>query len=255
MNKKIFSIITITFNNYDGLKKTYKSLINQSTKSFNWIVIDGNSTDETKKFLEKLQQTHSFLTYISEEDKGIYDAMNKGLKLSKDEYVYFLNAGDTFVDINTLEKVEEKILQSNKPDFVYGDSLEESLITSETFYKKSRSYKTVWYGMFTHHQAMFYKNKGNLKYSLDYKIAADYDYTIKFLKQTASRIYINEAICIFEKGGISSTQDKLGEFEQWKIRKKEMGYSYLTLLSIKSIHKILKFIKNNIYPLYVKIRY
>ena len=255
MNKKIFSIITITFNNYKGLKKTYESLINQSTNNFNWIVIDGNSNDKTKFFLEELLQKHNFLTYISEEDKGIYDAMNKGLRLSNDEYVYFLNAGDVFVNNYTLAKVEEKIIQNNKPDFVYGDSLEESMITSETFYKKSRSYKTIWYGMFTHHQAMFYKNIDKLQYSLDYKIASDYDYTIKFLKQTVSKVYINEAICIFEKGGISSTQDALGEAEQWKIRKNEMGYSYITLFSIKTIHKILKFIKNNIYPLYVKIRY
>lgn len=99
----ILSIITINFNNREGLEKTIKSVISQTTKEFEWVVIDGGSTDGSKELLE---QYSDFIDYYkSEPDKGIYNAMNKGFYASHGEYLQFLNSGDSLHNNDIIEKV------------------------------------------------------------------------------------------------------------------------------------------------------
>ena len=101
------SIITINFNNHDGLQKTINSVIAQTWKDFEWIIIDGGSTDGSKNLIE---QYDKYITYwISESDKGIYNAMNKGIKIARGDYLQFLNSGDYFYN----EKVIEKFCNRN----------------------------------------------------------------------------------------------------------------------------------------------
>lgn len=97
------SIITINFNNRDGLKKTIESVVAQTFRDFEWIVIDGGSTDGSKELLE--QYSSHFSYWVSEPDKGIYNAMNKGIKVSKGEYCFFLNSGDSLFDKQVLDNV------------------------------------------------------------------------------------------------------------------------------------------------------
>ena len=121
---------------------------------------------------------------------------------------------DQFAAPDTLEKIQPAIAET-KPDFIYGDALEEN------FYKYSRPHKKTWQGMFTHHQAMLYRRTalGDLRYDLRYKIAADYDFTIRFLQRAENILYCPFPICLFENGGISQLEALRGRREQFYIRK------------------------------------
>lgn len=112
------SIITINYNNKHGLQKTINSVISQIYKEFEWIIIDGGSTDGSKELIE---QYTDYITYwVCEPDKGIYNAMNKGIEVAKGEYLLFLNSGDYLVSVYTLEHV---LCKSFQADIVYGNLL------------------------------------------------------------------------------------------------------------------------------------
>lgn len=209
----LFSIVTVTKDNLAGLVATHKSLLVQAEKDFEWIVIDGGSQDGTKDFLNKAD-----VEYISEPDNGIYDGMNKGIERAKGSYVIFMNAGDAFADETVLHNLGQTITE-HTPAFIYGDSLES--IKGKTPYKKARKHH-LRHGMFTHHQAMVYKTKiiDDLRYDTTYGIAADYDFTLKFLSRTNRIHYFDHPICIFESGGVSQQKAWQGRKEQFIIRAK-----------------------------------
>ncbi len=205
MIKPFFSIITVTRNNLSGLQKTYHSLLNQTATDYEWIVVDGASTDGTAQFLSGINAI-----WTSEPDQGIYDAMNKGMAQTQGQYLIFMNAGDCFAAADTLTLIQK--YADTLPDFIYGDSFEDS------YYKKARHHLKMNLGMITHHQAMIYKAPVP-QYNLDYKIAADYDLTLKTIKNAAHIVYIPQALCIFESGGISQQKVRQGRIEQFKIRR------------------------------------
>ncbi len=240
-----FSIITITYNNRDGLSRTAESIQKQTNTHYQWIIIDGASTDGTRDDFVH----YTSATIISERDNGIYDAMNKGINNATGDYLIFMNAGDAFASSDILEKVFP-LTQSN-PDFIYGDSREDN------HYKRARSYLKINWGMFTHHQAMLYRREslGNLRYDLNYKIAADYDLTLQFLfssplgrgmKGEGLITYIPIPICIFETGGVSQTNAKQGRDEQFISRQKNKScgqfQNYLIRLIQLFRYKIRKYI-------------
>jgi len=212
----LYSIITVTYNNLGGLQRTADSLRAQSFQGFEWLVIDGGSDDGSIAYLEDINAP-----YISEPDDGIYDAMNKGIERAEGFYVLFLNAGDVLASDTTFSELAGYIeeLQST-PDFIYGDSLEE-IPGKEPAYKPSRAYKSAAYGMFTHHQAMFYRREtiDDLRYDTAYKIAADYKFTLQFLDKGGNVVYFPKALCLFESGGISQQNAALGRDEQFRIRR------------------------------------
>lgn len=112
------SIITINYNNLEGLKRTYESVVSQTCQDFEWIIIDGGSTDGSKEFIEEHQNKFSY--WCSEPDKGIYNAMNKGIAKATGEYLQFLNSGDNLVD----DKVIEDFLALDwKEDVILGDAI------------------------------------------------------------------------------------------------------------------------------------
>lgn len=113
------SIITVNLNNREGLQKTIDSVVSQTFKDFEWIVIDGGSTDGSKALIEQYADHMAY--WVSEPDKGIYNAMNKGIKVSKGEYLYFLNSGDWLWEPDTLQSVFEAVDTLPKDCFVYGN--------------------------------------------------------------------------------------------------------------------------------------
>jgi putative colanic acid biosynthesis glycosyltransferase len=208
-----FSIITVCLNNLDGLKKTAASLAAQDFRDFEWLVMDGGSTDGTPEFLKS---THAF--WLSEPDNGIYDAMNKGIEKSAGEYLLFLNAGDALAYPDILTFIHESA--SEKPTLIYGDSLEQDEQEYPT-YKPARKTESIAMGLFTHHQAIFYNHiaLGSLRYNTAYKIAADYDLTARMLQKNGTVLYVEHPICIFESGGVSQQKAAQGRQEQFEIRK------------------------------------
>ena len=210
------SIITITKNNLIGLENTHQSIEIQTNKNYEWVVIDGASTDNSIKFAQK----HAHIT-INEQDNGIYDAMNKGVRLANSMYTLFLNAGDQLSSPKTLETIKNTVKSGTKnPDFIYGDALE-AHNNQKPHYKSAKPHKNLEKGMFTHHQSMIYNTEHlkNFQYNLSYKIAADYDLTCRFLQNTDDILYIPEPLCLFESGGISQIQTKQGRLEQFQIRR------------------------------------
>ena len=115
LNRPKFSIITVTLNSEKLIDETIKSLFNQTFDNYELIIIDGDSNDKTLEIIKSYNKKN--IVIISEPDKGIYDAMNKGISLSKGEYINFLNSGDKFANENVLEKVYNSI--KTKPNLVY----------------------------------------------------------------------------------------------------------------------------------------
>ena len=213
----LITVVTITYNNHIGLLATAQSLAAQKFKQFEWVIIDGDSKDQTKEILSHLTPTPA--TIIIEPDNGIYDAMNKGVTHANGLYTLFLNAGDTLPFAETLGHIAKE-LTVNRPDFLYGDAFEFTTNGNHHFKAARRHEKQAW-GLFTHHQSMLYKTAllKSFQYNTRYKIAADYDLTLRFLRSAQTITYLAAPLSVFEAGGLSQTQALSGRAEQFTIRR------------------------------------
>lgn len=198
MDKIKITVITVVYNGAAILENTILNVIEQSYDAIEYIIIDGGSTDGTVDIIRKYEDKIS--CFISEPDKGIYDAMNKGILLATGEYVNFLNVGDFFYENNTLENM---IYKSQYEDVIFGNTCiksgnEKIIIAAHPL---SLDWKTIPYC----HQSVLIKRKIliNCLFDLSYKIAADYNqyYDLKRLKATFK--YINEIISIYDTNGFS----------------------------------------------------
>lgn len=228
----VFTIATITLNNQNGLEKTWESIKSQTYKDYEWLVQDGGSSDNSLKYLSATPANTKSGT-----DNGIYDAMNMLIERATGDYIIFLNAGDMLAAPQTLAIISETIKKA--PDFIYGDALETDN-QGKLFTKKARSHTHISCGMFTHHQSMLYKTTAikDLRYNESYTIAADYDFTARFLQHTQNAQHLPIPICVFEPGGISQQQTKIGRNEQFKIRKELKLCSALSNHIITSLQRI-----------------
>lgn len=171
------SIITVTLNNKDGLARTLNSVRNQSMQEFEYVVIDGASTDGSREFLAS--NSGVIAKYISEPDKGIYDAMNKGIRMASGEYLLFLNAGDTFITNNSLL---ELFSFPWKGDFLYAD-----VRIVDRFRSREKQYPPTISPLFLYidticHQTQVIRRDLFSKigmYDIRTKIVADYDFLVK----------------------------------------------------------------------------
>lgn len=197
------SIITINYNNDEGLKKTMTSVLEQTYDLIEYIVIDGGSTDGS---VEVIEQNNDQLAYsVSEPDKGIYHAMNKGIEKATGAYLLFLNSGDWLVHSKVIEN-----FVAFKPveDIVYGDPLVRS---GKGWIRKymptTLNIGTVLVNTLAH-QAEFYKQslfQDGLRYDTSYKCSSDRNLTIQaIIFKNASSRYIDLVVCYFENPGISS---------------------------------------------------
>jgi glycosyltransferase involved in cell wall biosynthesis len=201
------SIITVCYNNKEGLRKTLESIKRQEFKNYEYIVIDGGSTDG---ILDLIKENEAFIDYwVSEKDEGIYDAMNKGIKVAKGEYCYFLNSDDRIASPKTLEKIFDKA-ENIDAGIIYGNlavlkngRLKNVLKLSRkiTFYSFYRSKVAI------HHQASFIKRELFEKYgyySLDFTISADWAFFYEsVIVHHVKAQYINRVFAVFLAGGAS----------------------------------------------------
>jgi glycosyltransferase involved in cell wall biosynthesis len=231
--KKI-SVITINYNDALGLKRTIDSVAIQTHIDFEFIVIDGGSTDGG---LNVIKQNEHLITYwCSEKDKGIYDAQNKGIEKATGEYLVFMNSGDTFYDKNVFEKFIE-IQRSNDKGIIYGDvnTVKGDIQVLEIQNEPLVPY--FWYKKTLNHQAAFIKRTLFVDfglYNLDYKISADFDFFLKvWLKKPHEYFYYPFTICNFYLDGLSQQK------ENFDILVEEREVIYLKLFPDK-LHKQLR---------------
>lgn len=234
---KFFSIITICKDNLEELKKTHDSIKNQSCTDYKWIVIDGNSKDGTKDWLKN----DKTVRWISEPDSGIYDAMNKGITKSQERFMIFMNSGDCFASDNVLEDVKSSVEFNNLPSFIYGDSIDISQ-DNKPYYRKAKSYKKNWLGMITQHQAMFFNREkiGNINYSTEYPLSADYAYIGSILKSNSENeiLKLNFPICKFSMGGVNESKRFQAIKEDYLIRQKVIKLPLITSSFLYILHYI-----------------
>ncbi len=204
------SIITVVRNNIETIKDAIDSVLNQTYKDIEYIVVDGASTDGTIEIIKSYED--KITKFLSEPDRGLYDAMNKGIKLATGDIVGILNSDDFYIDEFVIEKVikvfEEKEVDSLFADLVYvkPDNLEKVV----RYYDSSQFNPNKFaYGWMPAHPTFFVKRSAYEKYGLfktDYKIAADYELLVRFLhKEKLKYFYLNEVIIKMRMGGMSTS--------------------------------------------------
>ena len=213
----LISVVTVVRNGEQFLAQTIASVIGQTYKNVELIIIDGNSTDNTLEVLKEYDQ--HIAHWVSEPDNGIYDAMNKGVKASKGEYLYFLNCADRFPHPDTLENVVT-CLASSSPDILCGNVWE--VHGEETYvYSSQISSEYELYHKTVCHQAIFtarhvFTVVGD--FNVNYRICSDREWLLRALKIYGCRLhYIDLPICIFDISGVSSRQRRLLKWENLKI--------------------------------------
>lgn len=206
MNPKI-SIITVNYNDKAGLQKTIKSVAEQSFKDFEFFVMDGGSTDGSKELLE--ENAALFTRWLSEPDRGIYHAMNKGIKMAKGEYLLFLNSGDSLYHSEVLAQVDQEI--TGEHGIYYGDIIydEISKQTVRTF--PDRLTFGFFYEHNLSHQASFIKRTlfdEFFYYNESFKIVSDWEFFIYAIcKKDVPYQHINNILTNYDATGLSSNVD------------------------------------------------
>lgn len=240
-----FSIITVCYNSEKTIQHTINSVLEQSYKEYELIIIDGNSEDKTMEILQKNRKYINCL--ISEKDSGVYEAINKGLAHSSGDIISILHSDDVFYDNKVLEKVKN-IFNQNKIDF---------LLTSICQRKKNSDKKTRIYncenfrpflmrfGYSPPHPGFFakkiiYNKVGN--YDINYKIASDFDFFLKLFKDKQLKYIKKNFLTVSMNLGGLSTQGfksyKISTFEILNILKKNDIYSNIIFVCVRFIIKI-----------------
>ena len=220
------NVIFVVLNDLNRLKKSIEKLCLLKKKDeFRIIIIDGKSEDKTDAFLK--EEIDSIDIWISEPDQGIYDAMNKGINLAKNDWSIFINAGDVIADDTVLDKIGPFL--TDEFDVIYGDTIIK--YPDFNILKKSRLINQLWKGMIFSHQSVFIRTPllKNNKFDLKYKIGADYDQLFRLYKQNKRFKYVPIPISIIESNGISDQKILKSWFEHFKILK---SYEQLSLKMI-----------------------
>lgn len=214
------SIITINYNNCEGLKKTVASVMSQTWRDFEWIIIDGGSTDGSKEVIEEVAANpESNITFwCSEPDKGIYNAMNKGITHAKGDFLNFMNSGDCYYESITLENVTPRL--TDNYDVFIGDIIwDKSKIVVRQNPDKVSILEIAINRAFLH-QASFIRKSIQEKhlYDEEFRIVSDWKFYIESLIiENAKCLFLNTIICKMEDMGISSTNKDLQLIERKKV--------------------------------------
>ncbi|MBK6523455.1 MAG: glycosyltransferase [Bacteroidia bacterium] len=217
------SIITINYNNVNGLKRTIDSVLEQTYGNIEYIIIDNVSNDGSAELVKTYG--NKITKFVSEKDTGVYNAQNKGIALAKGNYLLFLNSGDFLCDKDVLQNVFN---QKPTEDIVYGNmrinwgnnsvsnGFMPDQITKEQMYKD-----TLWHPVSFIKRSLFEKHG---TYNENYKLVADYDFFFKtIIKENASTKHVNVFIAEFSTDGLSSLK-KSKEREQEERRKVQESY-------------------------------
>ena len=205
-----FSIITVTYNAENNIKKTLESLVKQSCQDYEVLLIDGASKDNTLKIASGFKEKLHDMRIVAEPDSGVYDAMNKGVSYAKGKMVYFLNSGDTLYDVDVLEKVKKYIEKDSNNHFdrkiYFGSIVRDGQVVS--YPAKFNEWKWIYLERASFsHQALF-STKDLLQdfpFDLSLRVCADRDWLIRSMRSGAEYIKMpNLVVANYEGGGISA---------------------------------------------------
>lgn len=249
-SKPLITIATVVYNGEKYLEETIKSVINQSYEDVEYIIIDGASTDGTVEIIKKYEDKIDY--WLSEGDKGIYDAMNKGIAKAAGEYIMFMNSGDRFFDINVLEELSFFLKKSQFPEIIYGNTV---LEYDENYKKIENPGENIkfWFGLPFCHQSMAIKTelqKENL-FDTSYNIYSDYDNYYKLWVQGYQFTYVGKSISCFNFDGLSSRLTLEGFREMYQIGSKYKKFNRLKF-TIYLFDKVLRAFLKRILPLSIK---
>ena len=212
------SLITVTYNSAETLCDTLQSVLNQTFKDIDYIIVDGASKDSTMDIVKEFKpKFEGRLRWLSEPDRGIYDAMNKGVMMAQGEIVGILNSDDFFASNDILEKVNAAFKENPDVDGVYADvryvGWNDTGKTVRMFSGKDFKREKLCWGKMPPHPSFYVKRECYDKfglYSLDYPICADYDMFVKMIWMgNINTLYINDVFVNMRNGGTSSNGIKV----------------------------------------------
>lgn len=227
MTRKLFSIITPTYNCGPKVENTIRSVLSQRRDLFEYVIVDGGSTDETLPIVRKYEGE---LSVFSEKDGGVYDAFNKGIDQTSGRYLYFLGAGDCLRE-GVLEKIRSGITD-DRPSLIYGDVF----VVNRNGYCARRYTKSDIRRMSMCHQAIFYERSvfdlvG--RYDLKYNIHADWVLNMRcFGNRNIRKQYVKCVVADFEGGGLSETQEDLNFHKDYEQVVKALGATQYALYKV-----------------------
>lgn len=241
------SIITVCYNSAATIARTIESVLAQKNAGLEYLIIDGASTDGTVEIIRKYAEKNPCIRFVSERDKGIYDAMNKGIALATGDVVGILNSDDFYASEDSLLYVQ-KAFESGKTDMVYGNLLYVKNGKPYRYWKSGKT-RTFKFGWMPPHPSFFVKSEIYRKYGafrLDCGVNADYELMLRFFeKEKLSSFWIDRIITCMEAGGASNSGIKsrvvscVNDSLAWK--KNGLRYSRLTIV-LKKLRKLPQFI-------------
>jgi len=217
------SVITVVYNNVRHIERTLLSVTHQTYANIEYILVDGFSTDGTLEIVQ--QYTSQIETLISEKDKGIYDAMNKGLAVARGDYVIFMNSGDEFYAPDTVAKV---FASAEDADIYYGET---EMIDEASNSLGQRRHKApvqfTWrhfkYGMSISHQAIYIKRSLTQLYDKQYQLSADIDWILQAAKKAQKIVNVQQYVAKYLVGGMSKKKHRQSLMERFTIMRKHYG--------------------------------
>lgn len=241
--RPLFSIITVTYNAEDTLPPTLQSVAGQTCDLYEHIVVDGDSTDGTLKVLREFQTP--LMRFHSGPDKGIYDAMNKGLAEAKGDYVVFLNAGDTFHSPETLQLIADTIMEHDYPGVVYGqtdlvDSQRRRIGPRHLTAPANLTLDSFSQGMVVCHQAFVALRKLTAPFDTRYRFSADYEWCIRVLQHSRRNVLISEVTIDYLKEGMTTRNRRRSLMERFRIMSYYYGFFPTLLRHFKFIPRYLR---------------
>lgn len=238
----LFSVITITYNAAKVLPPTLHSIAEQTFADFEFLLIDGASTDATLRLAELAPIALKRL--YSSPDKGLYDAMNKGLQLAQGDYVIFLNAGDRFASPHTLRDYADAILSApTRPGMVYGQTLLvdfDGKIIGPRHHTAPEQLSAADFlrGMLVCHQAMAVRRDIAPLYDLNYRFSADFDWSIKVLQRSPLNVYTGNVTALYLHEGLTTQNHRKSLLERFRIMAHHYGLLPTLLSHLKKALRI-----------------
>ncbi|SEG18424.1 glycosyltransferase family 2 protein [Flavobacterium urumqiense] len=244
------SIITVCYNRKATIEQSIKSVLGQDYPNIEYIVIDGNSTDGTKEIIQSYSD--KIATYISEPDRGMYDAINKGLRLATGDIVGLMHSDDEFYDFSVVSKIVEAFKSAPETDGLYGNGIYISNDTKERIVRNriggSYDLKKIKSGWLPLHPTVYLKKSlidSYGYYNLDFKIASDTEFLLRYLyKHKINVTYLNEYIVKMRMGGLSTSYKRALEvlYEDYRIYKYHQLSAVRTVF-LKKLNAVVQYIK------------